>query len=171
MLRKRLLTSPSAVEFKKFNCDFVTFNAFGVQIVLPCIFHYSLFTSRLRGSVSPVLRVQLFWVTQCPNIMAFGQTCAKTGVSAMLMLVKVIERPPPHFSILQALQGHLLFGFLEVEVFVHQTFVAQAFEVGVIGSEVGLVVFSRAEEADVLLEVVVDVPEAVGTGNDGEEPS
>ena len=39
--------------------------------------------------VSWVLRVQLFWVAQCPNIMAFGQTCAKTDVFAALMMVNV----------------------------------------------------------------------------------
>ena len=55
--------------------------------------HFTLFIFNFQFSilhkVQLVQRVQVFWVTQCPNIVAFGQIRAKTGDFAMLMLVNV----------------------------------------------------------------------------------
>ena len=53
----------------------------------------------------------------------------------------------------------------------HQAAVAEGFEVGIADAVIGLVVFAGGEEAEVVLEVMVDFPEAIGAGDHGEEPT
>ena len=53
----------------------------------------------------------------------------------------------------------------------HQTTVAEGFEVGIADAVVGLVVFAGGEETEIVLEVVVDFPEAIGAGDHREEPA
>ncbi len=53
----------------------------------------------------------------------------------------------------------------------HQTTVAEFFQMGITHTIVGLVVLAGGEEAEVVLEVMVDFPEAIGAGNHGEEPA
>lgn len=53
----------------------------------------------------------------------------------------------------------------------HQAAVAEGFEVRIADAVVGLVVLAGSEEAEVVLEVMVDFPEAIGAGNHGEEPA
>ena len=53
----------------------------------------------------------------------------------------------------------------------HQTTVAEGFEVGIADAVVGLVVLAGGEETEVVLEVMVDFLEAIGVGDYGEEPA
>ena len=64
-------------------------------------------------------------------------------------------------------------GLLDVFVFVelvHQTLVPQPFQFVVVCLVIGLVVFSCAQKADVLLEVMVYLLQSVGMVDDGKEP-
>ena len=53
----------------------------------------------------------------------------------------------------------------------HKAAVAEGFEVGIADAVVGLVVLAGGEEAEVVLEVMVDFLEAIGAGDHGEEPA
>ena len=53
----------------------------------------------------------------------------------------------------------------------HQTTVAEGFEMGIADAVVGLVVLAGGEETEVVLEVMVDFLEAIGAGDHGEEPA
>ena len=53
----------------------------------------------------------------------------------------------------------------------HQTTVAEFFQMGITHTIIGLVVLAGGEEAEVVLEVVVDFLEAIGAGDHGEEPA
>ena len=53
----------------------------------------------------------------------------------------------------------------------HKAAVAEGFEVRIADAVVGLVVLAGGEETEVVLEVMVDFPEAIGAGDHGEEPA
>ena len=55
-------------------------------------------------------------------------------------------------------------------VFVYQTLIAQLFQLGIVGFVICLVVFSCAQEADVLLQVMVNLLQSIGLVNDRKEP-